>query len=183
MARSIAVLVSVLIGATLSAASPPTQPTSKPATPQVHKNADGRFQFEAGPQWKQVPAPGKATLLLLSDGDPGPDHFRPVLRLEAVVLREKTDNLAGAGANFVAGVRRLLKESKVVEEQDVQLAGEPAKSVVISGTANDRPMKAKVVYSLHGGRLGQVYFLTREDAFDRESADVDQVVRSWKWTE
>lgn len=183
MARSIAVLVSVLICATPSAASPQTQPTSKPAPARVYQNADGHFQFEAGPQWKQVPAPGKATILLLSDGDPGPDHFRPVLRLDAAVLREKPDSLPAAGQNVVAGVQRLLKESKVVEEQDVQVAGEPARSVVIIGMANDRPMKAKVVYSLHGGRLGQAYFLTREDAFDRESSDLDQVVRSWKWTE
>jgi hypothetical protein len=145
--------------------------------------ADGAYKltFPSGWTRSKVASPGAEITLIKN----APDSTFPSLMAanHAALHRGERSDFKGLADYAKRAFASRLKDLSVESDEDIKLAGEPAKRLVLVGKRpeDDRPLKMALVQAYHGRDTFVFTALGPSDEFGAVSADFDTFLKSFSF--
>jgi hypothetical protein len=185
---SAAVACAVIVIVPLLAAAATADPRPAPGktltpTASTFAPADGAYQLTVPSGWtrSKVASPGAEITLLKNSPD---SAFPSLMAASHAAMRPgERGDLKGSVDYAKRAFASRLKDLSVESDEDIKLAGEPAKRLVLAGKRPEdgRPLMMALVQAYHGADSFVFTALSPSDQFGAVSAEFDTFLKSFSF--
>jgi hypothetical protein len=152
-----------------------TQPTSQPAALKTLESAQGGFKFDYPDSWKLSAAGSLKTI---------PKSAAEVeTEFDAVVQPSLAGEQNDASVDALVRATKEGDKDKIDSDSHILLDGAPAREIVLTETDKIFETKAIMILTIRNGKQYKIVYSGPPDSFQMHRAEVDAIIKSWKWTD